>query len=201
MSNGWEPDADWHVEERRWYIDTLSSREGWSISAPYFDEQTGGYCVTFSKIVYDSESGDFLGVFGIDFFMDKLVNILGGSYTETGYAFLVDPEGEIINHPYGVYQMRRDSVTNISSLPYGEIRADGETTAVFRDYDGEFRTLIAVRNDITGFSVYAVSGVWNIYGRAIIYGVVCVLADPYADQCRPWHERDDPPGVGRCFYP
>ena len=176
MSNGWEPDADWHVEERRWYIDTLSSREGWSISAPYFDEQTGGYCVTFSKIVYDSESGDFLGVFGIDFFMDKLVNILGGSYTETGYAFLVDPEGEIINHPYGVYQMRRDSVTNISSLPYGEIRADGETTAVFRDYDGEFRTLIAVRNDITGFSVYAVSGVWNIYGRAIIYGVVCVLA-------------------------
>ena len=176
MSNGWEPDADWHVEERQWYIDTLNSREGWSISAPYYDEQTGGYCVTLSKVVYDSETGDFLGVFGIDFFMDKLVDILGGSYTESGYAFLVDPEGEIINHPYGVYQMSRDSSTNISTLPYGEIRADGETTTVFRDYDGELRVLIALRNDISGFSVYSVSGVWKIYGMAILYGTVCVLA-------------------------
>ena len=176
MSNGWEPDADWHVEERQWYIDTLASKDGWSISAPYYDEQTGGYCVTLSKVVYDSESGEFLGIFGIDFFMDKLVNILGGSYTESGYAFLVDPEGEIINHPYGVYQMSRDSVTNISTLPYGEIRPDGTATAVFKDYDGEYRTLIAVRNGISGFSVYAVSGVWNIYGRVILYGIACVLA-------------------------
>ena len=176
MNNGWEPDADWHVEERQWYIDTLASKDGWNISAPYYDEQTGGYCVTLSKVVYDSRNGDFLGIFGIDFFMEKLVNILGGSYTESGYAFLVDPEGEIINHPYGVYQMSRDSVTNISTLPYGEIRPDGTSTAVFKDYDGEYRTLIAVRNEISGFSVYAVSGVWNIYGRVVLYGIVCVLA-------------------------
>ena len=176
MSNGWEPDADWHVEERQWYIDTLGSKDGFSISAPYYDEQTGGYCVTLSEIVYDDESGDFLGIFGIDFFMDKLVNILGGSYTESGYAFLVDPDGEIINHPYGVYQMSQDSVTNISTLPYGEIKPDGATTTVFKDYDGELRTLIAVRNELSGFTVYAVSNVWNIYGRVVLYGIVCALA-------------------------
>ena len=176
MSNGWEPDADWRVEERQWYVDTLAARDGWSISTPYFDEQTGGYCVTLSKVVYDSESGAFLGIFGIDFFMEKLVDILGGSYTESGYAFLVDPQGEIINHPYGVYQMSRDSITNIGALPYGEIRPDGATTAIIRDYDGELRTLIAVRNEISHFSVYAVSNVWNIYGRVVIYGVVSVLA-------------------------
>ena len=176
MSNGWEPDADWHVEERQWYIDTLASKDGWSISAPYFDEQTGGYCVTLSKVVYDPESGDFLGVFGIDFFMEKLVDILGGSYTENGYAFLVDPEGEIINHPYGVYQMSPDRVTNIGVLPYGEIRPDGETTTLFQDYDGEYKTLIAVRNELSNFSVYAVSGVWTIYGRVILYGIVCAVA-------------------------
>lgn len=176
MSNGWEPDADWHVEERQWYIDTLGSKDGFSISAPYYDEQTGGYCITLSEMVYDAENGDFLGVFGIDFFMDKLVNILGGSYTENGYAFLVDPDGEIINHPYGVYQMSQESVTNISTLPYGEIRPDGATTTVFQDYDGELRTLIAVRNELSGFTVYAVSNVWNIYGRVVLYGIVCALA-------------------------
>lgn len=41
MNNGWEPDEDWRVEERQWYLDTLASPDGWSISAPYYDEQTG----------------------------------------------------------------------------------------------------------------------------------------------------------------
>ena len=176
MSNGWEPDEDWHVEERQWYRDTLSAKEGFSISAPYYDEQTGGYCVTISKMVYDAESGEFLGIFGIDFFMEKLIDILGGSYTENGYAFLVDPEGEIINHPYGVYQMSQDKVTNIGELPYGEIRPDGQTTTLFRDYDGGYKALIAVRNEESNFAVYAVSGVWNIYGRMILYGILCAAA-------------------------
>ena len=176
MSNGWEPDADWHVEERQWYVDTLASKDGWSISAPYYDEQTGGYCVTLSKIVNDAETGEFLGIFGIDFFMEKLIDILGGSYTETGYSFLVDPEGEIINHPYGVYQMSMDGATNVSTLPYGEIRPDGKTTSLFKDYDGAYKILIAVRNEESNFSVYAVSDVWEIYGGVVVYGLVCLGA-------------------------
>ena len=51
MNNGWQPDADWHVEERQWYIDTEESEDGFNISTPYFDEQTGYYCVTISQIV------------------------------------------------------------------------------------------------------------------------------------------------------
>ena len=157
MSNGWEPDEDWHVEERQWYIDTLGSETGWSISAPYYDEQTGGYCLTISKIVYDANTGEFLGIFGIDFFMDKLVDILGDSYTDDGYAFLVDPEGGIINHPYGAYQMSQDQVTNVQSLAYGETRADGKTTHIFRDYDSELKIQIAARNSESNFTVYVVA--------------------------------------------
>lgn len=175
MNNGWEPDPDWHVEERQWYIDTLASETGWSISAPYYDEQTGGYCVTISECVYDAKTGDFLGIFGIDFFMDKLVEILGDSYSDRGYAFLVDTEGDIINHPYGSYQMTQDSKTNVSELPYGEIKADGKSTHVFRDYDGSFKILIAARNDTSKFMVYVVSGVWTIYGRTVAYGFVCLV--------------------------
>ncbi|MGN0365521.1 MAG: cache domain-containing protein [Suilimivivens sp.] len=174
MNNGWEPDPDWHVEERQWYIDTLASETGWSISAPYYDEQTGGYCVTISERVYDAETGEFLGNFGIDFFMDKLVEILGDSYSDSGYAFLVDTEGDIINHPYGSYQMSQDTKTNVSELPYGEIKADGMSTNIFRDYDGSFRILIAARNDDSKFTVYVVSGIWTIYRRVLVYGFVCL---------------------------
>ena len=175
MNNGWEPDADWHVEERQWYIDTLASESGWSISAPYFDEQTGGYCVTISERVYDAKTGDFLGIFGIDFFMDKLVQILGDSYSNTGYAFLVDTEGDIINHPYGSYQMSQEGKTNISELPYGKIKADGVSTTIFKDYDNSYKMLIAARNDMSYFMVYVVVDIWTIYGRVFLYGLICVV--------------------------
>lgn len=175
MNNGWQPEPDWHVEERQWYVDTLSSESGWSISAPYYDEQTGGYCVTISERVYDAETGEFLGIFGIDFFMDKLVEILGDSYSDRGYAFLVDTEGDIINHPYGSYQMTQDSKTNVSELPYGEIKANGTSTNVFKDYDGSLKILIAARNDVSRFTVYVVSGIWTIYGRVLATGLVCLV--------------------------
>lgn len=173
MNNGWEPEADWHVEERQWYIDTLASESGWSISAPYYDEQTGGYCVTISEMVIDAKSGEFLGIFGIDFFMDKLVQILGDSYSDTGYAFLVDTEGDIINHPYGNYQMSQENKTNVSDLSYSKIRADGKSTTLIRDYDGRHRILIAARNELSSFIIYVVSSVWVIYGRVLLYGFIC----------------------------
>ena len=174
MNNGWQPDESWHVEERQWYIDTLASKQGWSISAPYYDEQTGGYCVTISEIVYDSQTGKFLGIFGIDFFMDKLVGILGDSYSDSGYAFLVDTSGNIINHPYGSYQMSQDKQVNISELSYGEIKIDGESTQIIEDYDGAKKILIAQRNDTSKFTVYVVSDIWKIYGRVVVYGLVCL---------------------------
>ena len=175
MNNGWEPDEDWHVEERQWYIDTMSAEEGWSVSAPYYDEQTGGYCVTISERVYDDETGDFLGIFGIDFFMDKLVEILGDSYCDEGYAFLVDIEGDIINHPYGMYQMSQESKTNVSGLNYGEVKADGRSTQLLRDYDGRYRIVTAARHEASKFMVYAVSDVFVIYGKVLIYGLICLI--------------------------
>ncbi len=175
MNNGWEPDADWHVEERQWYIDTMASSTGWSISAPYYDDQTGGYCLTISKVVKDSQTGEFLGVFGIDFFMDKLVDILGDSYSDTGYAFMVDPEGEIINHPYGSYQMSQEKTTNISELVYGEAKTDGRTTQLIRDYDRSWKILIAARNPESKFTVYVVSRMGRIYGRVFVYSGICLL--------------------------
>lgn len=176
MNNGWKPEPGWRVDERQWYIDTISSGTGWNISEPYYDEQTGAYCVTFSERVYEAETGRFLGCFGIDFFMDKLVDILGDSYTDHGYAFLVDTEGDIINHPHGSYQMTPDEQTNISTLPYGSIRTDGKSTRTIQDYDGILRIITAIRNEESQFTVYVASSVWLIYGRMIIYSVICLIA-------------------------
>ncbi|MBO4416262.1 MAG: response regulator [Lachnospiraceae bacterium] len=175
MNNGWQPDAGWHLEERQWYIDTSAAESGWSISAPYNDSKTGVYCVTFSKRVYSAVSGELLGIFGIDFYMDKLVDILGSSYSSEGYAFLVDADGYIINHPYGSYQMTLNQQTNVSDLPYGQLAVNGANTLLFKDYDNTIRILIATRNEASDFTVYVVSGFWKIYGKVVIYGLMCLI--------------------------
>ncbi len=172
MNNGWLPPEDWQVEERQWYVDTMASESGWTISTPYYDEQTGMYCVTFAERVYDADTGAYLGTFGIDFFLDKLISILGGSYTEGSYAFLTDTDGVIINHPYGKYQMTVDNAMNVSELSYGQLKADGRNAITIRDYDGVLRVLIARRNEETHFVIYEAVNFMDIYAALIISELV-----------------------------
>lgn len=96
MNTGWIPGEDERPETRPWYRATELTPNHFSISAPYFDAQTGNYCITFSRVVY-GEKNEFLGIFGIDFFLDKLMQVLGESYTSTSYAFLVDSTGISLN--------------------------------------------------------------------------------------------------------
>ena len=174
MNNGWLPPEGWHVEERQWYIDTLNAESGWTISTPYYDEQTGLYCVTFSERVYDNETREFLGNFGIDFFMDKLIDIMGGSYSDTGYAFLADTDGVIINHPYGSYQMTENKATNVSEVKYGQVKPDGLSSIVIRDYDGALRIITSKRNTLSRFTVYEATSFSSIYATTIIFMTIVV---------------------------
>ena len=173
MNNGWVPDADYHVEERQWYIDTERSGDGNSISAPYYDAQTGLYCITFSRIVY-SQEGEFLGIFAIDCYIDRLVRVLDDSYSSSGYAFLVDQDGTIINHPSKDYEMGDDSITNVEDTEYAEAYHNG-SLFVMRDYDGRYVSCEAERSQISGFTVIVVQNWWSIYGTVLLVGLVFLI--------------------------
>lgn len=176
MNNGYIPPEGWLVEERQWWSDVMASEGGWTISAPYYDVRTGLYCVTFVEQIHDAETGEFLGNFGIDFILDKLIDILGGSYSETSYAFLTDNEGVILNHPYGSYQMTEDGSTNISELNYSEVQADGRSTIVVRDYDGSLRIITAKRNAQSRFTVYEAASFARIYAPTVLSGFLVLIA-------------------------
>ena len=165
MNNGWEPDDDWHVEDRQWYKDTISSTTGYSISSPYYDDQTGEYCITFSQSIF-KPSGEFLGVFGIDFFMDKLIDIFGEENASDKYAFLVDSEGKILNHPNEDYQMTATQVTEVAYTEYEGFASDLAHIG-FTDYDGRLATGMKAYHDGSGFTIYAVKGWWDVYGYSI----------------------------------
>lgn len=175
MNSGWQPsDPNWKVEERPWYVETIKSENEFCISAPYYDAQTGLYCVTLSQIVY-GESGEFLGIFGIDFYLDRLTQVLGESYTRDGYAFLVDRNGIIINHPNNNYQLSVSRMTDINGTEYSAAYYSGEVITL-KDYTKTYVACLAKKNKISNFTVLVANNWWNIYGNIVLLGVFfCVL--------------------------
>ena len=174
MNNGWESsDPNWRVDKRPWYIDTEKSPDGFSVSAPYYDAQTGLYCVTFAQMVY-GRNGEFLGIFGIDFYLDRLIQVLGASYTKDGYAFLVDRNGIIINHPNNNYQLSMSQMIEISGTEYSSAYYGGEVTTL-KDYTGNFVACIAKKNKISDFTVIVANSWWNIYGNVMLLGGLFII--------------------------
>ena len=155
MNNGWEPEKGWDVEDRQWYKDTVLSEDGYSISTPYIDNQTGLYCITFSRMVY-KDDGEFLGVFGIDCFMDKLIQVLGENYDNYTYAFLTDSDGVIINHPNKEYEMQENRTVNVADTEYAVIKNLGERK-LFRDYNGNLVVGNRASVGVSGLYIYIVS--------------------------------------------
>ncbi|WP_419247557.1 cache domain-containing protein [Ruminococcus albus] len=175
MNSGWEPDEKWHVEDRAWYKELTSGEENWCISAPYYDEASGLYCVTFAEKVFDAHTGKTIGCFGIDFYMDKLVELLGSSYSGDGYAFITDSDGIIISHPYGSYRLSENNSTNVAELSYVAADPDSSNVSIISDFDGKLRAAIASTQKESGFTVYVMKNVLSVYSSVLVYGSICVF--------------------------
>ncbi|MCR5301940.1 MAG: response regulator [Lachnospiraceae bacterium] len=166
MNNGWVPGDGFVLEQRQWYVGSMESKDGFALSSPYIDAQTGLYCITFSKTVYTPD-GKFLGVFGIDCLLDRLIDVLDDSYTADSYAFMVDQNGIIINHPNKAYELSADNEVNVEDTPYAETYHNGSSFWL-RDYDNRIIACRAVKSSLSGFTVIFVRSWWSIYGALFV---------------------------------
>ena len=160
-------DIDWKVEERPWYLNVVNSdnKDEICISEPYIDSKTGMYCISFSKAMYD-KTGKFLGVFGADFYFDKLIKILSDSYSDDGYAFIADHEGRIINHPNKAYEISSESQMTLEEAGYlNAVYSD--STITITDYDGAKKAIYSLIEPYSNFNVICVKNWSVIYGRVI----------------------------------
>ncbi len=173
MNNGWQPPENFKPETRPWYVETENSVAGFSVSAPYIDAQTGFYCITMSQIVF-SDKNEFIGIFAIDFYIDSLIHVLGASYSKNGYAFLVDRNGTIINHPNADYQLSRSRMTDIFGTEYARVYENNDIE-ILRDYTGNYVACLTKKNAVSGFTVVVVNDWWDIYGNVVLLGVLFVV--------------------------
>ena len=178
MNNGWIPEDDSFVEEERiWYTGAIKSADGFYITRPYPDARTGDYCLTLSKVVH-SDDGAFLGILGMDFYLDSLRDILGTKSAGTEYVFLVDRTGMMLDHPHGDYNFSQ----NIYTMDYGKLYFQGGSI-ILRDYDGRYKVCASMNEPTSGLRFFVVKKWMSVYGNIfqfifvylILFGV-CVLA-------------------------
>lgn len=174
MNNGWTPGEDYILQAYPWYADTMSDSDGFFISSPYYDTQEKGYYLTFSKRVYGKD-GTFLGVFAIDFNLDKLTEVMQNTYSEEGYAFLINNNGVIINHPNEEYQLSGNRSVNVQELNYVDVYSENSVIDVLKDYDEKYKVCISEHDDFSNFTIMVVKDVWSIYGEIVFYKVAFLL--------------------------
>ena len=162
MNNGWIPGEDYRVEERTWYTGALTAT-GISISAPFYDVRTGEYCITFSKVVRSAD-GEFYGVFGLDYYLDVLATILEEHRSANEYAFLVDKNGFLLDHPNAAYNFS----SNVRNLVYGKVYRQSGMSSV-RDYDGKYKVCSAIDEPESGFRIFVVKTWGSVYSNILRY--------------------------------
>lgn len=177
MNNGWIPDEGFDVAGREWYSNAIDNDDIY-ITSPYLDEQTGSYCITFSKRVLID--GNAIGVFGIDFYMDQLTDILSASYQGDDYAFLAGADGTIITHPSEEFSLSANVNKKIEETKYEKCSRKNNTVATMIDFDKKLKTLISVKSDDTPFTVYVVNGWLQTYKffflTILLYIVIFVVS-------------------------
>ena len=176
MSGGWLPDADFVVSERSWYAGAMET-EGVYVSEPYVDEQSGNICITLAKAIY--RDGSFIGVAGMDMYMDDLVTLIENSYDGGDYVFLVSKEGTILTHPNEDIALSNEKSVAISDALNGKYKSVYEKklkTKLIWDYSGGLKFAICNIAETTGWSVVAViSLTWVIAVIALIIILTAIL--------------------------
>ena len=177
MNNGWTPEPDFDVAGREWYAGAIDTDEIY-ITSPYLDEQTGGYCITFSKrVVID---GKVIGVFGIDFYMDQLTEILSASYDGPNYAFLAGADGTIITHPSEDYQLSGSVNKVVSDTEYKKCTKKDGDVAVIVDYNKKAKVITSAKSEETPFTVFVVKDWLQCYKdfflTLVLYIIIFVVS-------------------------
>ncbi len=162
MSGGWVPDDDFVVSDRDWYQGAEASDDIY-VSEPYADEQTGNICITLSKGIY--RDGRFVGVAGMDMYMDDLVTLIEGSYHGGNYVFLVSADGTILTHPDSEIALSPENSSSVSEALGGKYRKVCENilkTKIIWDYKGGAKFAVSDRAETTGWTVAAVTPLTGI---------------------------------------
>ena len=96
--SGWIPAQDYSPPSRPWYIGAETQEGKIFFSEPYIDADTGGMCISFSKMLFD-HSGNTYGILAIDLNLTRITDYLGNQkISNNGYGVLVSDTMHFTTH-------------------------------------------------------------------------------------------------------
>lgn len=109
----------YEAAERQWFQRALLAQEGQVVYSDIIEDvHVGGDCIVCAQPVY--RNGNIVAVAGIGFYLETISEIaLGTKIGESGYAFLVNGEGQIIASPDSEGEICRAALADID-LRMGE---------------------------------------------------------------------------------
>lgn len=176
QSDGYTSGDDWDITGRVWYHSCIE--EGKTIlTEPYLDPATQKTILSAVTPVF-GESGDALGVAGIDVSMEHMNEVMGGyKIGKKGYVFLVSAEGAIIYHPDE--EMRQKGITEagVSQNVIDAVSSDDEQFLRYKA-GGAVKYGVAGKVGSTGYTVISNMPFWEYY--SMIFGMVAALVIVFA---------------------
>ena len=175
MSGGWQPPKDFVVTERDWYKQAQANPDQVYISDPYVDIQSGGICITLSKATF--KNGKMAGVVGMDMYMNDLVSLMEGSYSNSGYVFLTTSDGIILVHPNEDYALKDETGVSVSEANHGRYEKVLEQelkTKTILDYRGGFKLATSANSAVTSWKVISVQSTVHMVLIMIMFIVIYI---------------------------
>ncbi|ANF22004.1 methyl-accepting chemotaxis protein [Thermococcus piezophilus] len=154
---------DYDPRVRPWYKKALEVN-GPTWSEPYKDASTGKWVVTYAVPVY--YEGKLIGVVGVDVYIDTLIEKIDRiKVGQTGYVYVVGPDGMIYLHPKHEYMMNLNVFQQESLKPVADIIRSGKDEGVVM-YTGEGTEIVVAGAKIpsTGWYVFAKVPVSEVTG-------------------------------------
>ncbi len=176
MSGGWIPPSDFDHRTREWYIASKDLEEGIYVSEPYLDEQSGGYCITLAMPIVSD--GTFLGVCGMDMYMDDMVRLMETSYEKKSYAFLVSAANVIITHPNEEWMIHGDTSYTLDTVNKGKMKGLTQTgkSVLVRDHTFGVKSAMSEQIPSVGWKVvYVMPAAENMNITIVVLVLLVVL--------------------------
>ncbi|MCL2164886.1 MAG: methyl-accepting chemotaxis protein [Oscillospiraceae bacterium] len=147
----------WKATERDWYKVAMADTNSVGITDLYVDTATGDLCITVARAV--KQGNQVVGVVSIDILVNFLQDIVfAANVRDTGYAFLLDKDGDIFIHHDNEYAPNEKgefkNLADVKDRVYGDLwkqinASDG--IYKYRDAKGVSTYFTSTTLDATGW--------------------------------------------------
>ena len=179
LEDGIKGQEEYDYKNREWYKNALNNLEKITYTEPYEDSETNEIVITLSKAVLDNDSGEVLGVFGIDLKLATVQEYISSiAVMKTGYALVAMDNGEIIINS----DKNRFKIEQMGNQEFWKNAQNEDKGIYYTEISGSELIIVQKTNEETGWKMVCViehneisDDIKSIIGTIIMVGTIATI--------------------------